>query len=342
MPDHHIITIGASSGGVDALQRVIAPLPADLPAAVLIVLHRPATSPSLLPEILQHVSALPVAHAVDGEPVIPGRVYVAVPDRHLLVESERIRLTRGPKENRFRPAIDPLFRSAALTYGPRTIGVVLTGSLDDGTAGLWAIKDRGGIAVVQDPADALYPSMPRNALANVAVDHCLRLDAIAPMLRQLSAQPVTGGAAVSEQLKIETRIALEHSPLEVGVLGLGTPSLLTCPECHGILLKIQDGQITRYRCHTGHGYSINSLLDAVTEAVEGNLWNAARAMDEYLLLLAHVREAVTETDDSAAGIEEQLETIRRRIHLVRQALLRTGAAQDERAGATISTSEYQP
>src|SRR5262249_5030371 len=144
MPRHDIIVVGTSAGGVDALQRLIAPLPSDLPAALFIVLHRPIDSPGLLAEILQSASALPVAHAVDGDSIAHSHIYIAPPDRHLLIEQEHIRLTRGPKEYRFRPAIDPLFRSAAYSYGTRVIGVVLTGNMDDGTAGLWAIKDRGG------------------------------------------------------------------------------------------------------------------------------------------------------------------------------------------------------
>jgi two-component system chemotaxis response regulator CheB len=177
-----IIVVGASSGGVEALIRIVAALPPDLPAAMFIVLHRPRVGPNLLAQILQNVSPLTVADAVDGQAITKGHVYVGPPDRHLLIEQERLRLSRGPKENHSRPAIDPLFRSAAYTYGSRVIGVVLTGNLDDGMAGLWAIKDRGGIAIVQDPKEALFPSMPSSALANVEVDYCLRLDEIAPIL----------------------------------------------------------------------------------------------------------------------------------------------------------------
>jgi two-component system chemotaxis response regulator CheB len=291
---------------VEALQRLVAPLPPDLRAVLFIVLHRSADGPNLLVEILQSVCALPVAHAVDGEMIKSGRIYVALPDRHLLIEQEHIRLTRGPKENHFRPAIDPLFRSAAYAYGSRVIGVVLTGNLDDGTAGLWAIKDRGGVTIVQNPEEALFPSMPRSALANVAVDYCLRLDEIAPTLVMLTAQPATGGAAVSEKLRIESRIALEDNALEAGVLAVGKLSPFTCPECQGMLLQIQDGQIIRFRCHTGHAYSVDSLLEEVTESVEQSLWRSVRAMDEMLLLLRHIGEHAREQDDVVTGASNSI------------------------------------
>jgi len=322
MPGHDIIVVGTSSGGVDALRQLVSALPASLPAALFIVLHRPPDQPSLLAEILSSTSTLPLANAIDGEPIVPGRIYVAPPDRHLLIEREHIRLTTGPKENRFRPAIDPLFRSAAYTYGRRVIGVVLTGNLDDGTAGLWAIKDRGGIAIVQDPEEALYPSMPRTAMSQVAVDYCLRMRDIAPTLVTLSAQPAEGGAAVSEHMEIETRIALEENAIEAGVMKIGTLSPFTCPECHGILLQIQDGGLIRFRCHTGHAYSLNSLLDDVTESVEIGLWNALRAMDENLLVLHHLADHVGQQNDLMFGarIEQQAQEVRQRSQLVRQAL----------------------
>ena len=322
MPGHDIIVVGTSSGGVEALRQLVTALPSDLPAALFIVLHRPPDQPSLLAEILDSVSALPVENAIDGAPIAAGRIYIAPPDRHLLLEREYIRLTSGPKENRFRPAIDPLFRSAAYTYDGRVIGVVLTGNLDDGTAGLWAIKDRGGIAIVQDPNEALYPSMPRTAMSQVAVDYCLPMRDIAPTLVTLSAQPAEGGAAVSERMKIETRIALEENAIESGVMKLGTLSPFTCPECHGILLQIQDGELIRFRCHTGHAYSINTLLNDVTESVEIGLWNALRAMDENLLVLHHLADHIVQQDDlvTSARIEQQAQEVRQRSQLVRQAL----------------------
>ncbi len=290
MPGHDVIVVGASAGGVEALQVLAAGLPADLPAAVLVVLHMPAESPSYLPAIFGRVGPLPVEHAEDGRPVEPGRISTAVPDRHLLVEGGRLRLTRGPKENRHRPAVDPLFRSAAQEYGPRAVGVILTGKLDDGSAGLWAVKDRGGVAVVQDPADAAFPAMPRNALAHVKADHVLRLADIPAALARLAAEPAGPAAGpVPEGMKMEVRVAMEDTALQVGVGDLGSPSLFTCPECHGVLLQLTaGGGGLRYRCHTGHAYTASTLLAELTAVVETNLWNAVRAVQESAQLMRHI------------------------------------------------------
>src|SRR5262245_27288904 len=181
MPGHDIIVVGASAGGVEALTQLVRALPADLPASVFVVLHVPAQSPSVLPTILSRVSPLPAVHPEDGEAIQPGRIYVAPPDRHLLVKRGHVRLARGPRENSNRPAVDPLFRTAGRAYGRRVVGVVLSGVLDDGTAGLAAVKMRGGVAVVQGPDEALYPGMPRNAAENVAVDYCLPVGQIAAL-----------------------------------------------------------------------------------------------------------------------------------------------------------------
>ena len=173
MSGHDMITIGASAGGVEALTELVRGLPVDLPASVFVSLHVPPHGTSMLPQILSRRGPLPAHHARDGEPIEPGRIYVAPPDLHLLIHQGVVRLSRGPRENGFRPAIDPLFRTAARWHGPRVVGVILSGTLDDGTAGLLAIKERGGFAVVQDPDDALFPGMPRNAMDVVHVDHVL-------------------------------------------------------------------------------------------------------------------------------------------------------------------------
>src|SRR5437588_1316031 len=185
MSGHDIIVIGTSAGGVEALVKLVRGLPADLPAAVFVVLHIPAHSPSLLPAILSRAGRLPAVHSTDNTKIEPGCIYIAPPDNHMLIEQDHICVVRGPKENRHRPAVDPTLRSAALTSGPRVIGVILTGALDDGTAGLLAVKRRGGIAVVQDPQDALYPSMPQNAIEYVDVDHIVPLSQMASLLKRL-------------------------------------------------------------------------------------------------------------------------------------------------------------
>src|SRR3954463_12262124 len=219
-----LVVVGASAGGIDALSRLAAGLPADFPAAVCVVLHTSAQSPGVLDGILNRAGKLP-AHAVKGgERPQPGPIYVAPPDHHLVVEPRRLRITKGPKENRFRPAIDPLFRSAAQVFGPMAIGVVLTGSPDDGTAGLWAIKQLGGTAIVQDPQEALYPSMPQSAIRHVKVDHVVRIADLAPLLVQLtSVHRDVEAAAASKQLGVEVDIAKEKNAVEAGITEIAEP-----------------------------------------------------------------------------------------------------------------------
>ena len=302
MANRDIIVIGASAGGIDALKTLLGGLPPDLGASVFAAMHVAADSPGILPRLLQESCALPVAHARDGEPIERGRVYVAPPDCHLLVERDRVRLSRGPKENLSRPAIDPLFRSAAYVFGPRVVGVVLTGRLDDGTAGLWAVKRRGGAAVVQDPDDATYPSMPLSAIRYVEVDEVAPAAALGRVLARLAGEPPpreVGG--VTRELEIETRIARDDGALQAGVLELGPFTPYTCPECHGVLVSLGEGGVPRFRCHTGHAYSLDSLLSAVSVSMEDSLWTALRAVEEGILLLEHVAAHVRDSGQDAAG-----------------------------------------
>jgi two-component system chemotaxis response regulator CheB len=321
MPGHDIIVVGTSAGGVEALQILVGGLPCDLPAAIFIVLHVAPTGPSFLDEILTRAGPLPATQGIDGELITPGRIYVASPDHHLLLEPGHVRVTRGPKENRFRPAIDALFRSAAYAYGPRVIGVILTGALDDGTAGLWAVKDQGGLTVVQDPQDALHSSMPQSALRHVAVDYCVPLAKLALMLVRLASEPAPTeeGFPVSKKLAIETQIARGYHGLDAGILALGSLSPYTCPECHGVLVQLQDGDFIRFRCHTGHAYSPSSLLAEVTQSVENSLWSTLRTMEESILLLQHLAHHAHDHQDSqiakvaerkARGVAESTELIR--------------------------------
>jgi two-component system, chemotaxis family, protein-glutamate methylesterase/glutaminase len=216
MVGHDIIVVGASAGGVEALQTLVCGLPFDLPATLFVVVHIPPDSRSALPTILSRAGPLPAVHAVDGEAIRRSCVYIARPDHHLVLDRGYIRVTHGPKENRFRPAIDVLFRSAAYAYGPCVIGVILSGQLDDGTAGLWAVKDRGGLSIVQDPQDTLYSSMSLSAMQHVSADYCLPLAKIAPMLEHLAGQSAAQEEAypVSKALEVETGIALEDKALE--------------------------------------------------------------------------------------------------------------------------------
>jgi two-component system, chemotaxis family, protein-glutamate methylesterase/glutaminase len=301
MVHRDIVVVGASAGGVEALQTLIAGLPADFPAAVLMVLHMPAHSPSLLPGILARKGRLPITDAKDGEVPVPGRVYVASADRHLLLGPDCIRLSRGPKENRARPAVDVLFRSAAHNFGPRVIGIVLSGRLDDGTAGLWTIKDCGGLALVQSPEDADYASMPESALKHVKVDHTLPVADMPTLLVELTRKAVHSDEQpmFPDRLAIETGIALESNALQEGVMQLGEISPNTCPECHGVLVRIKEGSIIRYRCHTGHAYSLETLLAEVNEEIDVTLVSAMRAIEERILLLEEMENIAREQHDTA-------------------------------------------
>jgi two-component system, chemotaxis family, protein-glutamate methylesterase/glutaminase len=320
-----IIVVGASAGGLEALRTVLRALPATFSGAIFVVLHTTPASPGLVPEILRRDCALPIAHASDGDPIEHGRVYIAQPDHHLIVERGMVRATRGPRENHCRPALDPLFRSAAYAYGSRVVGVVLTGRLDDGTAGLWAIKDRGGVTVVQDPDEAASSSMPQNALRYVQIDHVVRLCELAPLLLRLLCDPAQprGGATAPRELEIETRIAAEGNALAMGITTMGTPSPFTCPECQGVMLSLKGGGVPRFRCHTGHAYSIDSLLAAVTDGVEGRLWSAMRSIEESVLLLRHVADHSREQqdDDEAERLELKAREAELQARLVRRALM---------------------
>jgi two-component system chemotaxis response regulator CheB len=292
MPNKQLVVIGASAGGVEALRELVRGLPADFPAPIAVVLHTSPQSPGIVHEILARSGELPAVSPRNGELLKPGRIYVAPPDCHLLIEPGRLRVTKGPRENRFRPAIDPLFRTAAQIHGPGAIGVILTGNLDDGTAGLWTIKRLGGIAIVQAPGDAMFPSMPESAIRNVAVDYVVPLPELAPLLVRLTAAPVSEKAAgpAPRSLDVEVRIAREEDPITAGVTEMGEPSKFACPECHGVLLKIKEGGPIRFRCHTGHAYSSESLLADISEGVERALWNAIRSLQEGALFLKELGE----------------------------------------------------
>ncbi|MGH2415855.1 MAG: chemotaxis protein CheB, partial [Microcystaceae cyanobacterium] len=209
MQRHDILVIGASAGGIEALKQLVQALPKNLPAAVLVVVHIAAHSTSWLPRILNRSGVLKATHPKDDETIEHGHIYVAPPDRHLIVKRGCIHLARGPKENNCRPAIDVLFRTAAEVYGPRVVGVVLSGTLDDGTAGLVAVKKRGGVAVVQDPGDALFDGMPRSAIENVDVDYILPVSKMAAVLVKLANGPTSEEAveSVSNDMEVETDMA---------------------------------------------------------------------------------------------------------------------------------------
>jgi two-component system, chemotaxis family, protein-glutamate methylesterase/glutaminase len=279
-----VIVVGASAGGVDALRRLAAVLPRDLPAAVFMVLHGGTAKRRYLSELLAAAGPLPAATAEEGMPFARGHLYVAPPDCHLLVGRGHVHVRRGPKENRTRPAIDPLFRSAAVHCSTRVIGVVLTGMLDDGTAGLKAIRRCSGLAVVQDPADADWPDMPRSALAHAGADHVLPLAGIGGLLARLARETCPPPVEAPESIRAEALIAAQELKMHPDGMPLGEVSPLTCPDCHGTLSEIDDNGFLRFRCHTGHAFTAEALRAAQSEAWERALYSVLRTQEEQSLL----------------------------------------------------------
>ncbi len=291
-PTQRSIVIGASAGGVEALQAVVARLPAELPAPVFVVLHLPPYTASALPEILTRAGPLPAVHPPDGTPSEAGVIYVAPPDHHLLIEAGAVAVKKGPKENRFRPSVDALFRSAAYVYGPRAIGVILSGALDDGTSGLWSIKRLGGITIVQQPSQAQVDTMPRSALEYVEVDYTLPSTEIGAWLGHLVQEPLAPSmmeaSETTTRMATEVQIAAEGGAFQKGIMQLGALTPFTCPECHGVLVRIVEGKMSRFRCHTGHAYSDSALLEAVMETTGEMLWQVIRSFEESAMLLNHM------------------------------------------------------
>ncbi len=326
MPNHDIIVIGGSAGALNALQTIVSKLPHDIAAAIFVVIHVSATRESLLPNILTRAGRLPAMHPSDHEPIENGQIYIAPPDRHLIIENRHVNVVHGPKENRARPALDPLFRSAALNYGSRVIGVVLSGSLDDGTAGLRAIKKMGGLALVQDPMSANYPAMPQSAIDNTEVDYIGTPEEIAARLRALVAERATEQTSSEHDTRaLQKEVAMvkqayEPDQMIQAVNDIGSISMFTCPECQGTLWELKDGELLRYRCHVGHAFSIESLDVEHGEKLESALWSALRALEERGALARRLasqsrdrrREAVAKQFEArAAEADEHAENIRR-------------------------------
>jgi two-component system, chemotaxis family, protein-glutamate methylesterase/glutaminase len=323
MPDRDIVVVGASAGGVEALTNLVGSLPADLRASVFVVLHVPATGSSALPGILARHGPLPASHAKDGEPIERGRIYVAPPDHHLLLRAGHVHLAGGPRENGHRPAVDPLFRSAAREHATRVVGVVLSGALDDGTAGLLAIKSRGGVALVQQPEEALYPGMPHNAIEHVHVDHVLPAAAIAEALTRLAAEPAARPSTPApNDMKVEVEVeAFSMQAMEGS--NPGRPSAFSCPDCNGVLWEIQDGGLVRFRCRVGHAWSPESLLTQQSEALEAALWVALRSLEERAALAERLAEPARRRGHTITRtrFEEQAQEAQQAARLVRRLLL---------------------
>lgn len=284
---NRIVVIGASAGGVATLRELARNLPENLRAAVFVVVHLPSHYKSALPDILSKAGPIPARHAVDGESFLPGRIYVAPPGQHLLIDNDTIQLSYGPRENGHRPAIDPLFRSAARAHGSRVIGVVLSGALYDGTAGLISVKRNGGVSISQDPREALFPGMPLHAIEKDHVDFVLTIAEIVDKITQL----VNGPAQEenSGRSEHEPDDEMNHVQKDVAAFESGEPAnsniVLVCPACGGVLWEEPEGNVRRYLCHVGHRYTEQNLLASQTDTLERALWSAIRALEERASLL---------------------------------------------------------
>jgi two-component system chemotaxis response regulator CheB len=328
MPTRDIVVIGASAGGVEALQRLCATLPTDFPAAVFVTQHLSPSARSVLPQLLDRAGPLPARSPRDGDPIKPGTIYVAAPDRHMLLREGTVLMRRGPHENRTRPAVNALFRSAALAYGGRVIGVVLTGLLDDGTEGLIAITAGGGTSVVQDPDEADWPSMPRNALKRDHVSHVAKLADLGELLVRLVAEEANPTVPLPEEYRIEDRMAAqEFSILEPGIETPGQPSHISCPDCGGVLNQIEAHEEIRFRCQVGHAFTPLGLAAAQSEELERALSVAARTHRDRIRLFeqmgdsAHARglpraedrwkEAAKESTQMIQVLEQAMQSLRK-------------------------------
>jgi two-component system chemotaxis response regulator CheB len=341
VPERDVVVVGASAGGVEALRELVRGLPTDLPAAVLVVLHMPPSGTSALARVLAGPSPLPVAAAVEGAPLRPGTVTVAVPNRHLLVvPGDRMTLSLGPRENGHRPSVDALFRSAAHAAGPRVVGVVLSGVLDDGAAGLAAVAARGGVGVVQDPADAVFDSMPRHALLAVPSAEVVAARAVGSLLAKVCGVAVPADPDVAD-LPTETRQEIAMSQLDGDSWGAddhpGTSVPLTCPDCHGPLFQLHEAPPQRFRCLVGHGWSAESLAAQQSSAVEGALWMALRSLEEKAELSRSMADRAEASGHELSGrsFRQRADDAHRAALLVRDLLERAGHddGTDEAAGS---------
>jgi two-component system chemotaxis response regulator CheB len=298
--DREIIAIGGSAGSLTALTEIVRAMPAGCPAAVFVVIHIPSHQKSHLAEVLASNGTFPATQVTDSQPIRYRRIYVAPPDSHMLIENGRVFPWRGPKEDGHRPAINPLFRSVAESYGSRAVGVILSGALEDGSAGLWRIKQRGGLAVVQDPRSAAVRDMPESVLKYVEADHILNSQEIGPLLLRLSCDSTgdRGAASVMNKDSMETKVLLEAR----------------CPDCQGPLSEVRYGTVHEFRCLVGHSYSPQNILQAHSETEENAVWSAVAAIEESITLMRRIMPHLPPT--AAKRLEGQIE---KRLELAREA-----------------------
>lgn len=320
--NHDIIAIGASAGGLDVLLEMCRGLPADLPASLFVAVHSARGYTTSLPELMNERGRLPASHPIHGEKFEIGRIYVAPPDNHLYLRQGTMDIVRGPKENGHRPSVDALFRTASVSYGPRVVGVVLSGYQDCGTAGMMSIKARGGLGVVQDPDSALIPEMPQSVLDSVDVDHIVLPVDLPKLLVQLAGSSAgagtTGKNGVSQEIE-----AIEGTKL-------GNPAELVCPLCQGVLTEVHSGSFQHFRCHVGHSFSLKSLVAEQSEDLERALWAAVRALDESAALSRRLH--LTERGSLKERFAERARTQTDQADIIRHILLHGARLTKEDAG----------
>ena len=325
MTKKDIVVLGASAGGIEALSDLVAHLPAKFPASLFVVVHVPEGATSVLPKILSRRGKLPAVHPQDGDVIEKGRIYVAPPNCHLMLGQKRIRLVRGPREHGVRPAVDPLFRSAALSFGSRVIGVILSGNLDDGTAGFETIKERGGSTIVQDPEEAQYPGMVASAIHNGLADEVLPAAKVGARLVELVKK-----GAVEEEIGMEDRDKIEEDEKELAIDELdfaqlhgddqpGVVSAFVCPECSGTLWELTNSETLRFRCRVGHAFGIDSMLAKQQDAIENAFWVALRALEERGALMRRLlrraqqsghKAGIQRYNEEANAVADRAKTIR--------------------------------
>jgi two-component system chemotaxis response regulator CheB len=294
MANHDVLAIGTSAGGVEALLSLAKRLPPDFPAAVLVTLHLSSNFDSSLDGILTRAGPLPASFARQGDSMTKGRIFIAPPGRHLLIDGDTLSLGVGPRENNVRPAIDPMLRSAAVCCAHRAIGVVLTGTLGDGASGLWAMNQCGGVTVIQDPKDAAFPEMPLNALNRAKPQHIARLAEMPMLLERLVRQPAGQPVPVPKSLRYEVEVARSGHSTMNDMDRIGRRSVLACPDCHGTMWEIDEDDLVRYRCHVGHTYADETMSLALEDNLRRALASALRALEERVALADKLREQASQ------------------------------------------------
>jgi two-component system chemotaxis response regulator CheB len=333
MANRDLVAIGASAGGVEALAFLCTKLPAQFPATILITQHLPSHSNSALDQVLTGAGQLPATFARHGDTLRKGQIFLAPPGCHLIADGDRLLLGNGPRENNVRPAIDPMLRSAALCCGPRAIGIVLTGTLGDGASGLKAVQQCGGITVVQDPDDAAFPEMPRTALNRSIPDHIVRLSDLPALLNSLVQRPAGEPRPVPDSIRFEVGIANGQKASMKDMDRIGRRSVLTCPECNGVMWEIGDDELPHYRCHVGHAYGSEPMNLALDENLRRALGSALRALEERIAMTERLREHARQRghNQSADAWSRRIQEIEKEADALRNAIIRIEEITDRAA-----------